>query len=75
MLLRRSSKTAFATAISLNVIGHSLKCPSSNCASTKRSISPLMLSSVYSGSDREAASTVSAIISIACSRVKGSGPG
>ena len=34
-----------------------------------------MLSSVYSGSERDAASTPSAIIRIACSRVNGLGPG
>ena len=34
-----------------------------------------MLSSVYVGSEREAASTPSAIIRMACSRVKGFGPG
>ena len=37
--------------------------------------SPLMLSSVYSLSERDAASTVSAIIRMACSRVNGLGPG
>ena len=35
----------------------------------------LMLSSVYSFREREAASTVSAIIRMACSRVNGFGPG
>ena len=34
-----------------------------------------MLSSVYTCSDREAASTLSAIIRMACSRVNGFGPG
>ena len=45
------------------------------CESIILSTRLLMLSSVYSGRLREAASTESAIIRIACSLVNGLGPG
>ena len=62
-------------AISLKVIGHSLKNPSATCASMILSTKVPILSSVYSGRLREAASTESAIIRMACSLVNGLGPG
>lgn len=59
----------------VEVMGQSLKNPSAICPSIILFTSADMLSSVYTCSDREAASTLSAIIRMACSRVNGFGPG
>ena len=61
--------------MSRKVMGQSRKKPSASCPSTILLTRSRIDWSVYSVSERDEASTESAIMSIACSRVKGLGPG
>ena len=68
-------KTSFMMSMSWNVSGLLAYVLFSTCLSMMLSTMELIFSSVYSFMLCDAASTQSAIISIACSRVVGVGPG
>ena len=74
MLVNENTNDARILSMSRNVSGHSSNCPSSIFSRTRRSTMSVILPGVGFSMDRDAASTVSASIKIACSRVLGRGP-
>ena len=74
MFINFSLSTALAISRCLNVRGASLKAPSDTCELTIFSTSSPIVVSLYSFRLRDAASTESAIITMASSLVSGSRP-
>ena len=75
MTCRLSMKVCFASEMSRKVMGQLTNAPLATCPSMMRLTNSVMASVVYSFKLRDEASTASDIMRMACSRVKGLGPG